>query len=51
MEVPVFRGEVEENVNGWLHQVERYFVVNRLTERDKLDATVLSIGINGKTIA
>lgn len=28
LEVQIFKGEVEKNVDGWLHQVERYFVVN-----------------------
>ena len=27
LEVPIFKGEEEENVDGWLHRVERYFVV------------------------
>lgn len=43
LEVPISEGEEEENVDGWLHRIERYFVVNRLTERDKLDAAVLCL--------
>ena len=43
LEVPIFKGDEEGNVDGWLHRVERYFVVNRLTERDKLDAAVLCL--------
>lgn len=39
----IFKGEVEENVDGWLNQVERYFIVNRLMEKDKLDAAVLCL--------
>lgn len=43
LEVSIFKGEVEENVDGWLNQVERYFIVNRLMEKDKLDAAVLCL--------
>lgn len=43
LEEPILKGEVEENVDWWLHRVERYFVVNRLIERDKLDATMLCL--------
>ena len=35
--------KIWRNVDGWLHHVECYFVVNRLTERDKLVATVLCL--------
>lgn len=45
LEVPIFKGEEEENVDEWLHHVERYFVVNRLTERDKLEAAVLCLEV------
>lgn len=48
LEVPILKGEEEENVDGWLHRVEHYFVVNRLTERDKLDARMLCLG--GETL-
>lgn len=39
--MPIFKGEDGENPNGWIHRVERYFVVNRLSEKDKLDIAVL----------
>lgn len=41
--MPIFKGEVSENLGGWLHLVECYFVVNRLTEKDKLDTAVLCL--------
>lgn len=41
LEVPIFKGEVDENVDGWLHRVERYFVVNRLTGWDQLNVAIL----------
>ncbi|TYJ97047.1 aminoacyl-tRNA ligase [Cucumis melo var. makuwa] len=41
LEVPIFKGEECKSVDGWLHRVERYFMVNRLTEKDKLDVAVL----------
>lgn len=43
LEIPIFKGEVGEDPIGWFHRVERYFVVNRLTEKDKLDAAVLCL--------
>lgn len=43
LEVPIFKGEKDKNPNGWLHKVERYFVVNRLSEKDKLDVVVLCL--------
>lgn len=42
-EVPIFKGEEGEDLNNWLHRVERYFVVNRQTEKDKLEAAVLCL--------
>lgn len=43
MEVPIFKGEDDENLDGWLHRVKCYFVMNRLTEKDKLDVVVLCL--------
>ncbi|CAM8923795.1 unnamed protein product [Rhodiola kirilowii] len=38
LELPVFQGE---DVRGWLHRAERYFLVNDLTNLEKLDAAIL----------
>ena len=43
LEIPIFKGEIGEDPLGWFHRVERYFVVNRLSEKDKLDAAVLCL--------
>lgn len=42
-EVSIFEGEEGENVDGWLHHVERYFMVNWVTKRDKLDVAILCL--------
>ncbi|EXB36963.1 hypothetical protein L484_018339 [Morus notabilis] len=33
-----------ENPDGWVFRAERYFVMNRLSENEKLDVVVVSIG-------
>lgn len=43
LEIPIFKGEVGEDPIGYFHRVEWYFVVNRMTEKDKLDAAVLCL--------
>lgn len=43
LEVPIFKRDEDKNLDGWLHRVERYFVVNRLSEKDKLDVVVLCL--------
>lgn len=42
LKVSIFEGEDQEDPYGWLHHVERYFVVKRIDEKkDKLDETIL----------
>lgn len=43
LEIPIFKGEARDDPLGWFHRVERYFIVNRLTEKDKLDAAMLCL--------
>lgn len=43
LDVPIFKGEERENPFGWFNRVERYFVVNRFPEKDKIDAAVLCL--------
>lgn len=43
LELPIFKREVSEGPDGWLHCVERYFIVNQLMKRDKLEAAVLCL--------
>ncbi|XP_024017591.1 uncharacterized protein LOC112090471 [Morus notabilis] len=40
VEMPVFDGE---NPDGWIFRAERYFSLNRLTDREKLDVAVVSL--------
>ncbi|MDV3143394.1 MAG: hypothetical protein Q8761_03150, partial [Sweet potato little leaf phytoplasma] len=40
LEIPVFSGA---NPYEWLHQVERYFVVNRLADSKKIEVVVLCL--------
>lgn len=43
LKIPIFKREVGDDPFGWFHRVERYFVVNQLTKKDKLDVTVLCL--------
>ncbi|XP_038904464.1 uncharacterized protein LOC120090832 [Benincasa hispida] len=43
LEIPIFKGEIGEDPMGWFHRVERYFVVNRLSEKDKIEAAILCL--------
>lgn len=40
VEMPVFDGE---NPDGWIFRAERYYAMNRMTEREKLDIAVVSL--------
>ncbi|EXB38291.1 hypothetical protein L484_013924 [Morus notabilis] len=40
VEMPVFDGE---NPDGWSIRAERYFAMNKMTEREKLDVAVVSL--------
>ena len=40
MDVPVFSGD---DAHGWLVRVERYFCINGVREREKLDAVVMAL--------
>lgn len=40
LEIPLFEGE---DPLGWIFRVERYFVVNGVTEAEKLEAAVVSL--------
>lgn len=43
LEVSIFKGAEGEDPHGWLHRLERYFVVNWLTDKDELDVIVLCL--------
>lgn len=36
-----YTGEEGEDLDGWLYQVDHYFILNQLTERDKMEAVLL----------
>lgn len=38
LDMPIFKGEEDEDPDGWIHRVERYFVINGLPEKEKLEA-------------
>lgn len=38
--MPIFAGE---NPEGWIFRAKRYFVINRLTGAEKLEAAVISL--------
>lgn len=46
LEIPVFSGE---NPDGWLYHAERYFEVNGLTEKEKLN--VVGINLDGEALS
>ncbi|CAM8929105.1 unnamed protein product [Rhodiola kirilowii] len=45
LELPIFQGD---DIHGWLHRAERYFLINGLTDYEKLDAA--SICFEGKAL-
>lgn len=46
LKMPVFEGE---DAHGWIYRVERYFLVNGLTEGERLMAAALCL--EGKALA
>ncbi|XP_025981686.1 uncharacterized protein [Glycine max] len=46
LEIPIFAGE---DVFGWMHRLERYFLLKNVTEDEKMQATVMAL--EGKALS
>lgn len=41
LDMPIFNGEISNDPDGWIRRVERYFPINRLPEKEKVEAAEL----------